>query len=104
AAGRATGIRPDRIAQAELREYHELKAEQDRLAEEIEARRQSLIGRLAQDVHVEPGPFRAWVSMFPAQMLTTSKLVELLGEAEVEDLKSRVAPSPRTHLHVVPGP
>ena len=66
AAGRGTGIRPDRIAQAELREYHELKAEQDRLAEEIEARRQSLIGRLAQDVHVEPGPFRAWVNMFPA--------------------------------------
>ena len=100
AAGRAIGIRPDRISQDELREYHDLKARQDRLEDEIEARRQGLIDRLARDVPVESGPYRAWVSMYLAQILTPAKLVELLGEAAVEDFKAQVSPTPRTNLHV----
>ena len=43
------------------------------------------------------------MNMYLAQMLTTSKLEELLGEAEVEDLKGRVSPTPRTNLFVTLG-
>ncbi len=100
AAGRAIGIRPDRISQDELREYHDLKARQDRLGGRDRGATPAPHRPTGRDVPVESGPSPAWVSMYLAQILTPAKLVELLGEAAVEDFKAQVSPTPRTNLHV----
>jgi hypothetical protein len=90
----------DCIRQDELRRYFERKAEIRRLTEELEAERAGLVQRLADGVPIEPGPYRARLRSYLAQALTTSKLCELLGDAEVERLKEEVAPTPRIELHV----
>jgi hypothetical protein len=101
-AGR-DGARTEPITQDELRRYHQLKAEQRRLEEELEARRKSLIDRLAERVPVEPGPYRAKFSVSMQQKLTAGKLQEILTEAELEDLRCRVAPTPHIALWVTLG-
>jgi hypothetical protein len=97
------GARPDRITQDELRRYHARKDELRRLEQELEALRAGLIERLAADVPVEPGPYRARAAMYQQQMLTATKLREVLSEAEVEDLLARVAPTSRINLYVTLG-
>jgi hypothetical protein len=97
------GARTDRITQDELRRYGQLKEDQRRLKEEADARRRILIDRLAAQVPVELGPYRVFVSMSTHQLLTATKLREILAEAEIEDLKSRVSPTDRIALHVTLG-
>jgi hypothetical protein len=102
AARAAVGIGggQDRITQEELRRYYERRAELRRLAEEGEAQRADLVQRLADNVPVTPGPYRARIRSYLAQAITTAKLRELLGDAEVERLREEVAPSPRIELYV----
>jgi hypothetical protein len=90
----------DCITQDELRRYHDRKAELRRLTEEGEAQRADLIQRLADHVPVAPGPYRASLHTYLAQTLTTTKLREVLGDAEVERLKEEIAPTPRIDLFV----
>ncbi len=81
-------------------EYHALKAEQARRSEEIGARRAALIRRLADGVPIEEGPYRARIHACQARVLSTPKLLEILPEDEVEELRNRVTPSPRVELLV----
>jgi hypothetical protein len=89
-----------RITQVELCEYHALRAEQARRSEELKARRAALIRRLADGVPIEEGPYRARIHACQARVLSTPKLLEILPEDEVEELRNRVTPSPRVELLV----
>ena len=89
-----------RITQAELCEYHALKAEQARRSEEIGDERAALIRRLADGEPIEEGPYRARIHACQARVLSTPKLLEILPEDEVEELRNRVTPSPRVELLV----
>ncbi len=92
---------PAPITQQELGRYHQLKAEERRIQAEVAARRKDLIARLGGDVPIEPGPYQVYTNEYYQQRLTSSTLRELLGEAEVEDLKQRVSPTRCVDLRVV---
>lgn len=89
------------ISQDELSRYSRLRDEARRLDAELDAIRRDLIHRLGEGVPIELGPYRAYVSESLQQRLTCTSLMQILDEAEVEELKERVPPTRCTALHVV---
>jgi hypothetical protein len=92
------------ISQAELEQYHAQKVQKDEWDEVLDGWRKSLLGRIQDGASVEPGPFQAEVRSYPEQRLSARALEEILGPAEVIALKSQVAPTIRTQLHVTLNP
>jgi hypothetical protein len=90
----------DVVTQDELREYHDLRRQKDRLEEEIEERRLSIIRRLEDGASILPGFFDAEISAYLQRRLTADTLEEVLGPEEVERLKGMVAPTRRIQLRV----
>jgi hypothetical protein len=92
------------ISQAELAEYHTLRTQRDQLDADLKVRRDDLVKRIKDGASTEPGDFRAEVRSYLQQKLTAKSLEQVLGSAEVEALKSRVAPTYRNDLHVTLNP
>jgi hypothetical protein len=74
------------------------------MGERLEEHRQDLIRRLLDGADVQPGPLRAVVRSSAQRRLTATKLAEVLGAGEVEELKDLVAPTIQTELRVIEDP
>jgi hypothetical protein len=88
------------ITQAELHRCEALKAQLDHAEKELAGLRQGLLEKLDAGAQIEAGPLTAQVRVVNRRELNASKLVPVLGEAAVEELKRQVEPTVQRRLVV----
>lgn len=86
------------VTQAMLAEYAQL-VEAARLKKEL---RQHLIALLDAGAGVEPGPLKATLDVSTQVRCTWPKLIDLLGEEEVEAIREQIEPTEVRYLRVKP--